>query len=96
MVDLDPRLGEKLKNDNIFQDGTLRSWIRTRVLQYAATLGLTQPRKNLGAPVSRDRCYILMVRSCLAVKAAQQDFNKFATDLISGLNMPECRDWTLG
>lgn len=62
----------------------------------AAAHGLRQPRKDLGAPVSRDRCYILMVRSCLAVKAAQQDFNKFATDLISGLNMPECHDWTLG
>lgn len=53
-------------------------------------------RFDFGAPMRRDRIYILLIRTELMGKMAGQDFPAFATELANKLQLESMFDWHLG
>ena len=54
------------------------------------------PRKNYGAPITRDRVWILMARTDLMTKAARRDFQTYASSMATALEKNCKVDWYLG
>lgn len=53
-------------------------------------------RVNFGAPISRVRIYIILVRRSLMVKMANCDFDAFAAGIVKDLGMKTDLDWNFG
>lgn len=52
-------------------------------------------RKDYGAPISRYRIFILLVKTDLMINAARRNFKQFADDMASDLQMHCSYDWYL-
>ena len=53
-------------------------------------------RRDLGAPISRDRVFILLVRHELMINAARRDFHAFATNMVEQCQTECTFKWYLG
>lgn len=55
-------------------------------------------RKDLGTPIARGRCYILMVRKVTMSALAKPNFGKFVKELtaVAKVNLTVFNSWPLG
>ena len=53
-------------------------------------------RRRLGAPINRDRVFILLVRYDLLINAARRDFHEFATTMVDRFQYECTLKWYLG